>query len=83
MPRDHIASGQLRGDVAERKVFQALQEYFDKTKDACLVLHSHSFLYKQNFQEKDFVILNLTKGYVMVIEVKASSNGFSKAKHQF
>ena len=28
VPRDHITSGQLLGDVAERKVFQALQEYF-------------------------------------------------------
>ena len=82
VPRDHISSGQLLGDLAERKVFQALQKYFDKTRDACLVLHGHSFLYNQNFQEKDFIILNLTKGYVMVIEVKASNNGFPKAKQQ-
>ena len=82
LSRDYKASGQLQGDVAERKVYQALQEYFDKTKDACLVVHSHSFLYNQNFEEKDFMILNLTKGYVMVIEVKASNNGFPKAKQQ-
>ena len=82
VPRDYIASGILPGDVAERKVFRALQEYFEKNRDACLVLHSHSFLYNQNFQEKDFIVLNLTKGYVMVIEVKASNNGFPKAKQQ-
>ena len=81
-PRDYVASGQLQGDVAERKVYRALQDYFDKTKDACLVIHSHSFLYNQNFEEKDFIVLNLTKGYVMVIEVKASNNGFPKAKQQ-
>ena len=82
VPRDYKASGQLQGDLAERKVYRALQDYFDKTKDACLVIHSHSFLYNQNFEEKDFIILNLTKGYVMVIEVKASNNGFPKAKQQ-
>ena len=82
LPRDYISAGTLQGDVAERNVFRALQEYFDKVKDACLILHSHSFLYNQNFKEKDFIILNLTKGYIMVIEVKASFKYFAKAKVQ-
>ena len=82
LPRDYISAGTLQGDVAERNVFKALQEYFDEVKDACLILHSHSFLYNQNFKEKDFIILNLTKGYIMVIEVKASFKYFAKAKVQ-
>ena len=84
LPRDHVSTGTLPGDVAERKVFSALSEYFNQTKDASLIIHSHSFLYDQNFKEKDFIILNLTKGYVMVIEVKATykSSYFAKAKEQ-
>ena len=84
VPRDYISAGTLQGEVAERNVFRALQEYFDDrmVKDACLILHSHSFLYNQNFKEKDFIILNLTKGYIMVIEVKASFKYFAKAKEQ-
>ena len=79
---DYSKDGQMQGEGPERKVFQALQAYFWKTGDACLVLRGHRFLYNQNYQEKDFIILNLTKGYVMVIEVKASNNGFTKAKLQ-
>ena len=81
-PKDHINHGTLRGDMAERKVFEALQKYFDLTKDDCLVLHSYSFLHRENYREKDFVILNLTKGYVMDIEVKVSENHFESAKDQ-
>ena len=82
VPKDHFASGALQGDMAERKVFQALQAYFYQARDACLVLHSHTILFNRFFSEKDFIILNLTKGYIMVIEVKASANGFATAKKQ-
>ena len=50
VPRDYIKAGTLQGDVAERKVFYVLQEYFEKTKDAC---PSQSFLSLQSeFQRK-------------------------------
>ena len=72
----------VRGDVAEQEVFKELQNYFDRTKDDVLVLHSHKFLNDESNNEKDFILLNLSKGYILVIEVKASSSQYSKGKKQ-
>ena len=71
---------QVSGQIAEEEVFIELKDYFDGTKDDVLVLHSHKFLDNKSNNEKDFIILNLTKGYILVIEVKASSSKYSKAK---
>ena len=80
--KNYIADGTFYGDIAEMKVFKLLKSYLESTKDDCLVLHGHSFLYGNNYKEKDFIVLNLSKGYIMVIEVKASSKYFGKAKAQ-
>ena len=77
VPKNHLDGG-LQGDVVERKVFVALKKHF--VQDDCLVLHSHSFLHNSNFKEKDFIILNLTKGYVTAIEAKASLKYINSAK---
>ena len=47
-----------------------------------LNLHSHTFL--QSKSEKDFIVVNGTKGYLMAIEIKASasSGNCQKAKKQ-
>lgn len=83
MPKtDHLVAGTLQGDMAERKVFDQLKNHFDFHKDACLILHSHYFLQGNNAPEKDFIILNLSKGYIMIIEVKATAKYFAKAKDQ-
>ena len=51
------------GDIAERKVFYALQEYYKMTGDDALVVHSHKFrVVDDSNNEKDFIVLNLTKG---------------------
>ena len=82
VPKDHEGHGNLSGDKWERFLFYALKKYFEDTKDACLIIHGHSFLHEDNFKEKDFIILNLSKGYVMNIEVKASHKQLDHAKEQ-
>ena len=68
----------VKGDTAERKMFYSLQDYFKKTGDDVLIIHSHKFLSnssnksknskkgkssnESNNNEKDFIIVNLTKG---------------------
>ena len=53
----------VKGDIAERKVFYALQEYYRITGDDTLVVHSHKFrVHDDSNNEKDFIVLNLTKG---------------------
>ena len=53
----------VKGDIAERKVFYALQEYYRITGDDTLVVHSHKFrVHDESNNEKDFIVLNLTKG---------------------
>merc|ERR1711860_58552 len=82
VPKDHEGHGDLSGDKWERFLYNALKKYFEDTKDACLIIHGHSFLHENNFKEKDFIVLNLSKGYVMNIEVKASHKQFDHAKEQ-
>ena len=70
----------VRGQLAEQIMFNALKVYYSKRKDDVLILHSHKFL--KNATEKDFILINVTKGYIMIIEVKASTALFQKAKKQ-
>ena len=72
----------VKGQIAEQKMFDALKQYFDGCKDDVVVVHSHKFLNKDSNNEKDFIILNLTKGYILVIEVKANQSKYQKAKKQ-
>ena len=71
----------VKGQIAERAMFVALKDHFKKSKDDVLVLHSHKFLDKTS-TEKDFIVVNVTKGYLMVIEVKANISKYQKAKKQ-
>ena len=70
----------VRGQLAEQIMFNSLKAYYSKSKDDVVILHSHKFL--KNATEKDFIVFNVTKGYIMIIEVKASSSLFPKAKKQ-
>ena len=72
--------GAVRGQLAEQIMFNALKVYYRKRKDDVIILHSHKFL--KNATEKDFILINVTKGYIMIIEVKASTALFQKAKKQ-
>ena len=72
----------VKGQIAEQVMFTKLKEHYEKSKDDVVVLHSHTFL--QSKSEKDFIIVNGTKGYLMAIEIKASasSSNCQKAKKQ-
>ena len=59
----------FKGDDAEKKVFYALKRYFKTTGDDVLIIHSHKFFHnssnnneKPTNNEKDFIIVNLSKG---------------------
>ena len=52
----------VRGDIAERSMFFQLEKYYKSTGDDVLIIHSHKFLNKEGNNEKDFIVLNLTKG---------------------
>ena len=54
----------VKGDIAESKVYRALKKYFTKTGDDVIIIHSHKFLNKDKNtnNEKDFIIVNLSKG---------------------
>ena len=53
----------VKGDIAESKVYRALKKYFTKTCDDVIIIHSHKFLNEKNENnEKDFIIVNLSKG---------------------
>ena len=72
----------IRAEKAEKTMFQALQRHFNDTKDDVLVLSSHKFSHNTSVTEKDFIILNLSKGYVMNLEVKYNSKKFKSAQKQ-
>ena len=81
---------QIKGVWAEKFVFHELKKYYNDSKDDVLVVHSHQFLgsstKKENefidSKEKDFIIVNLSKGYIFIIEVKTNANKFQVAKRQ-
>ena len=58
-----------------------MEKHFKKNGDDVLVIKGHLFL-DNSSQEKDFIIVNLTKGYIMLLEVKFNGDQFQKAKKQ-
>ena len=52
----------VRGDIAENKVYHALNDFFTRTGDDVLIVHSHKFLINASNNEKDFIVFNLSKG---------------------
>ena len=52
----------VKGDLAERTMFFALEKYFLDEGDDVMTLHSHKFANSVSNNEKDFIIVNLTKG---------------------
>ena len=67
----------VRGERAEKKMFKSLQKYFSKTNEEVLVLNSFDCMKswsERNIKpvEKDFILVNLTKRYIMPLEVKAN-----------
>ena len=63
------------GDRCEKVMYESLKTFY-KNQDV-VVIHSPKFrtLNGNHSNEKDFIIINLQKGYVLSIEVKRSING--------
>ena len=64
----------VRGDIAESKFYHALKDYFNRTGDDVLIVHSHKFLSKASNNEKDFIVFNLSKGKLYVVTGKICHN---------
>lgn len=80
---DYQKNGQLQGDPAEREVFELVKRRLEKSKDDNLMLFSHEFMCdKDSKAEKDCIVVNLSRGYIMVIECKASKRKFMKGIRQ-
>ena len=67
----------VRGERAEKKMFKALQKYFSSRKEEVLVMYNFNFMgsvLEKDFEpsEKDFILINLTKRYIMPLEVKTT-----------
>ena len=69
----------VKGEKAEKKVYEAIEKYFSNSDEEILVLYNFMFMgfleardYKP--MEKDFIIINLTKRYIMPLEVKTNFN---------
>ena len=72
----------VRGQIAEQIMFEALKKHYEKSGDDVLIVQSHKFLNSVSSNEKDFLLVNVTKGYTMALEVKASASQYQTAKKQ-
>ena len=72
----------VRGQIAEQIMFNALKKHYEKSGDDVLIVQSHKFLNSVSSNEKDFLLVNVTKGYTMALEVKASASQYQTAKKQ-
>ena len=68
----------LKGQIAEKIMFEELKKHFEKTQDNVIIFHSHKFLENDSNSEKDFIVVNLDKGYVLIIEVKSRDFRYQK-----
>ena len=73
-------SDQIKGVLAEKFVFHELKTYYNDTKDDVLVVHNHQFLGSSCSNEKDFVIINLSKGYTLSLRSKLTQTNFKLQK---
>ena len=52
----------VQGDIAERTMYHGLKKHYELIGDDVLIIHSHKFLNNSSNNEKDFIVLNLSKG---------------------
>lgn len=67
----------VRGDLLEKQFYESIKSYVENQNENVLVIHSHKLLgLKSNTQkEKDFIVVNLSFGYILNIEVKLTGSG--------
>ena len=83
--------GHIEGEMLEKKIYNGLKLIFTKLNDDVMVVHGIRFmeLADQNKDEivdfeKDFLIINFTRRFVMSLEAKLclGKNDLKKAKQQ-
>ena len=67
----------VKAEKAEKKVFKAIEKYFSNINEEVVVLYSFYFMGTMGAKnleprEKDFILVNLTKRYIMPLEVKTT-----------
>ena len=81
----------IKGERAERKVYNSIKKYFTERNEDVLVVRGLKFMKLTNQDEeeildfeKDMLIINLTWRYVMSLEIKSrlSSNTLGSSKKQ-
>ena len=79
----------IKGEKTEKKVYKAIKNLFARLNEDVLVIHGLKCMQLKDqdeieYEEKDFLIINLTKRYVMSLEVKSSlsKNSLKSAKKQ-
>ena len=79
----------IKGERAEKKLFKAIKTHFTRANEEIAVFYAYNFMGSVSEKlmkpvEKDFILINLTKRYIMPIEVKTNfhKQSFSKALKQ-
>ena len=67
---DYDQQGVLSGELTEKELYFSLKGFYEQLGDDVIILHSHFFLWNDNTPEKDFILINLSRGTIMVIEAK-------------
>ena len=77
LPKLKSSLPNVRGDLLEKQFYESIKSYFENQNENVLVIHSHKLLgLKSNApKEKDFIIVHLSFGYILNIEVKCSASG--------
>ena len=67
----------VRGDILEKEFYEEIKSYVQNYNEDVLVIHSHKLLSldEKDHKEKDFLVINLSFGYILNIEVKCSASG--------
>ena len=73
----------VKGDSTEKVCYEALKEYFETKEEWILMLHDANIMdfdFNQDLRlkEKDFIIINGTKGYILLLEAKHSLQGSNR-----
>ena len=66
--------GHAHGDKAERMFFEVLKQYFGGCNEDVLILVNQNITNPSTLNqfERDFMVVNLTSGYILNVEAKAS-----------
>ena len=79
----------ITGDHPEMTLYNGLRKYFDSCEEIVAIFHGHKLydfdvtqhdLKGNNLKEKDFLIVNCSRKYIMVIEAKNTLAGNSVSK---